>query len=248
MNSCLSAALFHSLIHALSASSYMLPLRFLPALFALAAATPLPAPQDLDFTLLNALSHVVPCNPNPSTVLRAALSHITTSASTTIELPQPNLKRTACEPQPSGATGAPSVADSPAAFTANAAFASMASAAPIPSGYAQMYENLDASNNANGYMGYTTLQSYDVEACAADCTGMYGCLSFNIYFERDPSLEPGTNCPDPPSVTMIRCAFWGGPIDSSNAVNTGQYRESFEVVIAGSNGMIHNASRSIPTG
>ena len=47
-------------------------------------------------------------------------------------------------------------------------------------------------------MGYTTLDTYDVPTCAAKCSAINGCMSFNIYFERDPSLDPGANCPNPP--------------------------------------------------
>jgi hypothetical protein len=35
--------------------------------------------------------------------------------------------------------------------------------------------------------------------------------------------------------------FWGGPVNTANAVNSGQYREKFQVVIAGSNGYQSNA-------
>ena len=58
-----------------------------------------------------------------------------------------------------------------------------------------------------------------------------GCMSFNTYFERDPSLEPGSGCTDPASVTMIKCVFWGGPVSASNANNYGQYRSKFQLVL-----------------
>lgn len=61
-------------------------------------------------------------------------------------------------------------------------------------------------------------------------------MSFNLFYERDPSAEPGAGCPDPPSVTNIKCVAWGGPVSQANANNKGQYREQFQVVIAGSNG------------
>lgn len=41
---------------------------------------------------------------------------------------------------------------------------------------------------------------------------------------------------------MIKCVLWGGPVDVSNALNTGQYRGSFQVVIAGSNGYTNYAA------
>lgn len=56
-------------------------------------------------------------------------------------------KRGTCATQPAGASGAPTVSvDSPSAFVSNAAFASVASAAPVPTGYNQAFVNLDASN------------------------------------------------------------------------------------------------------
>lgn len=38
--------------------------------------------------------------------------------------------------------------------------------------------------------------------------------------------------------------YWGGPVTQSNALNNGQYRNQFHVVIAGSNGYVN---RSIDT-
>lgn len=38
-----------------------------------------------------------------------------------------------------------------------------------------------------GYMGYDTFNDYDVSTCASRCTDKNGCVSFNVYFERDPS-------------------------------------------------------------
>lgn len=66
-------------------------------------------------------------------------------------------------------------------------------------------------------MGFTTLQTYDVQGCANQCSAINGCASFNIYFERDPTVDPGQNCPNPPSTTTIKCVFWGGPVNAGNA-------------------------------
>lgn len=96
-------------------------------------------------------------------------------------------------------------------------------------------------------MGFTTLQTYDSQKCASLCDAMNGCMAVNIYFERDPSLDPGANCPNPASVTMIKCVFWGGPVSGGNANNVGQYRQNFQVVIAGSNGYV-NKTLATPQG
>lgn len=73
-------------------------------------------------------------------------------------------------------------------------------------------------------------------------------MSVNIYFERDPSVDPGsgTTCQNPSSTNNIKCVFWGGPINSGNANNAGQYRNQFQVVIAGSNGYVNNTIAQVP--
>lgn len=72
-------------------------------------------------------------------------------------------------------------------------------------------------------MGYTTLTTYDPAVCAAKCDKINGCMSINVYFERDPTLEPGAGCDNPASTTNIKCVFWGGPVNTNNANNAGQW-------------------------
>ena len=98
-----------------------------------------------------------------------------------------NIKRSPCQTQPVGAGPVPSP-DTASAFLSYAAFASQASAAPVPSGYTQAFSNIAASSSAYGYMGYTTLQSYDTALCASKCDAISGCSAINIYFERDPTV------------------------------------------------------------
>lgn len=140
-----------------------------------------------------------------------------------------------CAIQPAGAGPVPDP-DTPDAFLADTDFSSAAQSAVTPSGFVQSFSNLEGSNSAYAYMGYTALDSYDAGVCASKCKAINGCNAFNIYFERDPTLDPGSNCPNPASTTVIKCVFWGGPVYSTNANNKGQWRSSFEVVIAGSNG------------
>lgn len=52
---------------------------------------------------------------------------------------------------------------------------------------------------------------------------------------------------DPASSTWIKCVFWGGPVSTTNAVNAGETRNQFQVVIAGSNGYV-NTSLQTPAG
>lgn len=136
--------------------------------------------------------------------------------------------------------------DSPSAFTANTAMAAAASSAPIPKGYVQTFQNLQASNNANGYLGYTTMKTYDTQACASMCDVMNGCAAVNVYFERDPSVLPAANCSNPSSTNQIKCVFWGGPVNAANAVNNGQYMDDFHVVMAGSNGYVNQTVDDCP--
>lgn len=147
-------------------------------------------------------------------------------------------KRGACSPEPTIANFYNADVSLAEAFRRDASIASVASRASTPPGYFQNFKNLDAANSAMNYLGYTVVNTgkgYDVDYCAAKCNAKPGCLSFNIYFERDPTVEPGANCPDPEAFANIKCSFWGTGLDATTANNKGQWREKFEVVIAGSN-------------
>ena len=112
----------------------------------------------------------------------------------------------------------------------------MANNAPTPDGYALAFSNLSASLQASNYMGLYTLTSYDTLTCASKCD-QANCSAFNVYLERDPTLNASAqNCPNPPSTTNFKCTLWGAPVSSEEATNSGQYQSSFHVVIAGSNG------------
>jgi hypothetical protein len=92
---------------------------------------------------------------------------------------------------------------------------------------------------------FKTYNSYDVQGCADACDSEKYCLGFNIFFERDPSLEPGPNCRDPASTTSIKCSLYGYPVAGNAATNQGQWRQDFQVVIAGSNGY-SKISKALP--
>lgn len=149
------------------------------------------------------------------------------------------------------------IPDTVAAFSTNTAFSAIASAAAAPPGYNIAWMNGNASNQADGYMGYIAIASYNTTRCAEHCAKTSGCNSFNICaylllhfshytpllttqptdLERNPSIDPttGMNCSDPPSTTTIKCAIWSTPLDPTSATNTGQWRANFQVVIAASN-------------
>ncbi|KAL1310555.1 hypothetical protein AAFC00_000834 [Neodothiora populina] len=148
---------------------------------------------------------------------------------------------TTCVQQPAGVAVHPTP-DTASAFAGLEYFSSVASAAPTPTGYSQTFSNLNGSTLAgNFYLGYTLMEIYDTQACSAKCNAINGCMAVNIYFERDPSVDPNdSSCSNPSSTTQIKCVFWGGPVDSSTANNYGQWRNQFQVVIAGSNGYVNN--------
>jgi hypothetical protein len=130
--------------------------------------------------------------------------------------------------------------DNYSAFTADPTVSSVAASAPTPSGYFNNFKNAGGSSSAYAYLGYAIVNGgktgYDVNWCASKCNSISGCLSFNIYFERDPVLEPGAGCTNPAAFPNIKCSFWGSALDLSTATNKGQWRSSFQVGIAGSNG------------
>jgi hypothetical protein len=162
-----------------------------------------------------------------------------------------------CKPLPAGLGPVP-YPDTPKNFLGFSDFETAATNAKTPTGYQNTFINAKAANNANGYLGYTTLPTYNVDTCSKKCDSIVGCQAFNIYFERDPKVEPGSGdyCNNPPSTTNIKvsfsshlsiswtvtdtqkCSFWGGPVTKENAVNSGQWRRDFQIVIAGSNGKL----------
>ncbi|KAI5246139.1 hypothetical protein E4T43_02706 [Aureobasidium subglaciale] len=146
-----------------------------------------------------------------------------------------------CVQQPLGVNHA-SLPDTPAAFAADPYYGIQAVNAVLPSGYVQTFSNLTASNSADGYIGFTLMNSYDVATCGSKCLAIDGCNSFNIYFERDPQVDPSVaGCSNPNSTVNVKCVFWQGAVTVDNANNYGQMRDGFQVVVAGSNGYIASA-------
>ncbi|KAF2683858.1 hypothetical protein K458DRAFT_43222 [Lentithecium fluviatile CBS 122367] len=126
--------------------------------------------------------------------------------------------------------------DNSYAFLQSKELAAFANDAPTPSNYTQSFKNLNASSTADNYLGYITLDSYDTNICASNCTAKDECQAINIFFERDPTLDVGTECPNPPSTTMIKCVFWGSAVTKKNTNNGGYMNKAFVVAVAGSNG------------
>ncbi|KAL8675557.1 MAG: hypothetical protein Q9168_000069 [Polycauliona sp. 1 TL-2023] len=140
-----------------------------------------------------------------------------------------------CAVQPAG-SGPVSSPDTTDAFASNPTWSTLAGGAPTPDGYSIIMQNAAASLSASNYMGLRTLTDYDSLGCASLCNQADGCEAFNIYSERDPSLDPNTvTCPNPPSITNYKCTLWGATVSAAQATNQGQWRASFQVLIAGSN-------------
>ncbi|KAH7047503.1 hypothetical protein B0J12DRAFT_124638 [Macrophomina phaseolina] len=151
-------------------------------------------------------------------------------------------KRTACEVYPTVSNFySIQTSGGVASFKADPTISSIASQATAPAGYFENFKNLPAANSAYGYLGYTVVEEYDTAACAVKCTEKEGCLAFNIFFERDPSVEPGTGCENPDPLVVIKCSFWGSALDKTTATNDGQWRAGFQVAIAGSNAYTSDA-------
>jgi hypothetical protein len=188
------------------------------AFAALAVANPLP--QEIDWAAVDALAPIptvtipvvdvaakastVAYEPSAAATSVAAevkASGVDSDASTGLKV---RAAAVTCKPQPLGA--GPTVSpDTPEAFLAYGDFSTAAKSASTPEGYYNSFTDLQASNNAYGYMGYTLLNEYSTQTCASKCDAIEGCAAFNIYFERDPTVNPNdASCNNPASTTNIK--------------------------------------------
>ena len=218
-------------------------LRF--AILGVAVAIPAPFPQGMDFDVIDATpppTETAPPAGAPDVAFpysSASASAIAVAAIKKSPLAPKRAKRgvnDACAPQPSSADPPSGDNSSPSSFTSDPQFASLASNAPVPPGYDVSFINLQASTQQDGFLRLQTLDAYNPDACQELCDETTKCVAFNIYLERDPSLNPASNCSNPAPVTNVKCTLYGLPISPSTATNAGQYRQQFQVVIAASNG------------
>ncbi|KAG4033904.1 hypothetical protein MFRU_004g04000 [Monilinia fructicola] len=215
------------------------------ALAALAVANPVP--QAIDLAAVDALPEAsvsgAPDNVayqsvdvKPSAAATSAgAAKVTDTAVPSGSPAKRNIVKRSCEVQPAGA-GPTSTPDTAEAFLADPQYNAIASSASTPAGYKLAFSQLQGSSQTTSYLGYKTLESYDTEGCAAFCDQQEGCIAFNLYLERDPTVDPGSNCTNPASTTNYKCVKWGVQISDKTATNIGQYRQNFHVVISGSNG------------
>ncbi|KAF1344800.1 hypothetical protein BDV97DRAFT_373159 [Delphinella strobiligena] len=139
-----------------------------------------------------------------------------------------------CKPYTPGSGPAISP-DTVEAFLCNKQLYEESATAPTPDGYQEAFTGLNGPLSALNYMGLYTLTSYDTLGCASKCDQASGCVAFNMYAERDPSLDANNaNRPNPPSTVNYKCTLWGAPVCDEEATNHGQYRAQFQVVITAS--------------
>ncbi|KAK0786779.1 hypothetical protein LTR02_009572 [Friedmanniomyces endolithicus] len=219
------------------------------------AAIASPLPQGLDFAAIDALDPV----PTPSIpIVNAAAAQTTITFAATLAAssvsaaiqanPTDTTPKMVKRVDDSSCAVQPAADDTADNFSSNTAFSDAANGAVTPAGWTLAYANqAGSSQSVYGYMGYSVLSSYDTAACTAECDAIEGCSSVNIYYERDPSVDPTSTCTNPPSSTAIKCVYYGGPVTASSATNDGQWRYDFHVVIAGSNGYVNN-SIATPSG
>ncbi|KEQ90230.1 hypothetical protein AUEXF2481DRAFT_93119 [Aureobasidium subglaciale EXF-2481] len=197
---------------------------YAPLALAANLAAAMPRPQEIDFDISITI--------NTDALIASATAAISsvavdvTDVLSATAIVQAKRAAATCVTQAPGATSVPDFSgDTAAQFLAENYFSSVASAnAAAPSGYTQAFVNKQAANNAFGYLGFVTMDTYNVKQCATQCDNKYGCSSFNVYFERDPSIDPtGTLCSNPLAVTMIKCV-----------------RGGFSVAVAGNNGYVTN--------
>lgn len=119
---------------------------------------------------------------------------------------------------------------------ANQVYRTASLIAVTPPRYQKTFTNKNASVSANSYLGLQTMKSYDPLGCSQWCDNTTLCTGFNIFYERDPSLDPGPGCLNPPTIVNYKCTLWGSGVEEAAANNFGQWREQFQVVISGSNG------------
>ncbi|KAH7330379.1 hypothetical protein BKA65DRAFT_404464 [Rhexocercosporidium sp. MPI-PUGE-AT-0058] len=215
------------------------------ALVSFAMAAPVAEPQDIDFEAYEAIE-VVPDVTAPIGVATLPVASydqegaIDEAVASAIDPVDPDLtKRGSCLPQPAG-NGPVTVPDTDTAFLANPVYSAAALGAPVPSGWFLVdgYKNLHASAAHPSYQTYvsSSLTTYDPAKCATICAAKAGCNSFNIFFERDPTIfTDKVNCPTSASLTRIKCSFFGSVISAADATNDGQFTGQFHVVTAGSN-------------
>ena len=119
--------------------------------------------------------------------------------------------------------------NTPQQFLVDSTMNGIANLALAPAGYTKQFGGLFGSmQNVQGpYLGFQQLESYNISECVSYCSSVPQCQAINIYFERDPVVDPGLSCTNPSAASMVKCALWGGPIGAAQASDNGEYRNDF---------------------
>ena len=220
---------------------------------ALAAPRPVFGPNNIDY------ESIVDAGPPTETASAFTKTASSVSVSTTTATPFSNSTKSAllakkdlddpCSDQPMGYGPKPAT-DSVDAFMSFTGFSDILYNAHSPLYYRTIFQNLQAAVIDVPYIGYSTMDSYSTTGCQKICDGNNACAAFNIFFERDPVVNPNTaeGCPNPSSTTNIKCALFGASFTSDNAINTGEIRAQFKVAIAGSNAYLKSPAPGIFSG
>ena len=162
-------------------------MRYNLALPAFAAVAVMAAPQvfDLDMVIAapdptytiasDATAQVVTVNTAALIASASAAASSVSIAITDVLSASAVVKRAAsCTSLPTGIAkyAMPTASDNAAAFKANPTFSSIAVSAPTPSGYVNTVTNAGGANDAYGYLGFSNLDDYDTNKCAAKCNAV----------------------------------------------------------------------------
>ncbi|CZT44131.1 uncharacterized protein RSE6_04259 [Rhynchosporium secalis] len=235
----------------------------LAAFAALAIAAP--RPQEIEFDLVDSAADPIIFTPptdvpfeNIAAISAEFIAQVVAVSVTEAAqaIPKRGLQRRDGDCSPEAAGTGPRVSspdDTPEAFLAYELFKTnainAATKANVPQGYSLAFSNLEASSRTSSYLGFKTLSKYDPIECASVCDQHPDCMAFNLYYERDPSIKPNAvDCPNPTSVTNVKCVRWGVPITKFTAKNNGEHRNSFKIVISGSNGYNKDAPPATQSG
>lgn len=177
-----------------------------------------------------------------TSILTQAHPSPSTETSNTLNLPvnpvitNSTNQNTDCTRRPVLGHGPVAIPDTPEAFYNSRILADTAFFAATPFNWTRTFVNQRASIKSTHYLGFAELTKYSTHDCAAKCDKIPSCDAMNIYFERTPSVNLARKCPNAPSTTVIKCAFWGDKVRAQDATNWGSKDWSFDVVMAGSNG------------
>ena len=159
------------------------------ALAALLAGTAIatPFPQDFDWAAIDSLDPV-PSASIPIVNAAAAATTVSfnpveaaTSVSAAVIANPTDVTPKEKRDTDSTCCATPASDDTAYNFINDPDFSSAAINAQTPSGYEEIYSNQPGSSEGiYGYMGYSTLDTYDVETCSSRCDAVIGCQSFNI--------------------------------------------------------------------